>query len=44
MFSTSVKAFRASALLEAGHISVMTPLAAGAEPEAKGSRKAAPRR
>jgi hypothetical protein len=44
MFSTSVRAFRASALLEAEHISVMTPFAAGAEPEAKGSKKAAGRR
>ncbi len=41
IFSTRVKAFRASALLEAGHISVMTPLAAGAVPEANGSKKAA---
>ena len=41
IFSTRVKAFRASALLDAGHISVMTPLAAGAVPEANGSKKAA---
>jgi hypothetical protein len=41
MFSTSVTALRASARCDSVHISVMTPLAAGAEPEPKGSKKAA---
>ena len=40
-FSTSVKALSASARLDEAHISVMTPLAAGALPEANGSTKAA---
>ena len=43
MFSISVRASRASALLDAEHILVMTPLAAAVEPEAKGSKKAAPK-
>lgn len=41
MFSTRVIAFRASVRCEEGIISVMTPFAAGAEPEPKGRRKAA---
>lgn len=39
--STRVMALRASWRWWGGHISVMTPLAAGAEPEAKGRRNAA---
>jgi hypothetical protein len=38
IFSTRVIALRASARWEDGHISVITPLAAGAEPEPKGRR------
>jgi hypothetical protein len=41
MFSTRLSAFNALARSEAEHISVMTPFAAGAVPEAKGSKKAA---
>jgi hypothetical protein len=41
MFSTRVRALRASALLDWEHISVMTPFAAGAEPDANGRRAAA---
>lgn len=41
MFSTSVTAFRASARCESEHMDVMTPLAAGADPEPKGSKNAA---
>lgn len=41
MFSTNVRAFNASARCHDGHISVMTPLAAGAVPEANGRRKVA---
>lgn len=41
MFSTSVTALSASARCDLGHISVMTPLAAGADPEPKGRIKAA---
>lgn len=40
-FSTSVMALSASARCDDGHISVMTPFAAGAEPEPNGNRKAA---
>lgn len=40
-FSTSVIACSASARFEDGHISVMTPLLAGAEPEASGSKQPA---
>jgi hypothetical protein len=41
MFSTSVTRFSASARWELGHMAVMTPLAAGAEPEPRGNRNAA---
>jgi len=41
MFSTSVTALRASVLCDLGHISVMTPLAAGADPDPNGRMKAA---
>lgn len=41
MFSTRVTALRASARCDSEHMSVMTPLAAGAEPDPKGSRNAA---
>jgi hypothetical protein len=37
IFSVNVKALRASALFDAGDISVMTPFAAGADPDANGS-------
>jgi hypothetical protein len=40
-FSMRVTALRASAPWDSEHISVMTPFAAGAEPEPKGRRKAA---
>lgn len=40
-FSTKVTALSASALCASVHISVMTPLAAGADPDPNGSRKAA---
>lgn len=40
-FSTSVTALSASARRDSEHISVITPFAAGAEPEPKGRRKAA---
>lgn len=41
MFSTRVTAFRASAREDSEHISVITPFAAGAEPDPNGRRKAA---
>ena len=40
-FSTRVTALSASVRCDSGHISVMTPLAAGAEPDPKGRRNAA---
>jgi len=41
MFSIRVKAFRASARCDEAHMAVITPLAAGAEPDPRGSAKAA---
>jgi len=41
MFSTSVMAFKASVRCERGHMDVMQPFAAGAEPEPKGRRNVA---